>query len=45
VFLALAGAYATLGGLYPVAVGLGLAFGAHWSLVPAICSDMFGGCL
>jgi hypothetical protein len=43
VFLALAAAYTTLTGLYPVAVGLGLAFGAHWSLVPAICSDVFGG--
>lgn len=38
-----AAAHASLSQLYPVAALLGLLFGSHWSLVPAICSDMFGG--
>lgn len=33
---------ATLGQLYAVSILLGLVFGAHWSLLPAITSDAFG---
>lgn len=33
---ALACAYATLGQLYVISLLLGAAFGAHWSLLPAI---------
>ncbi|WIA09948.1 hypothetical protein OEZ85_010161 [Tetradesmus obliquus] len=39
---ALAVAYADLGHLYVLSVLLGVAFGAHWSLLPAITSDLFG---
>ncbi|GBF87528.1 MFS general substrate transporter [Raphidocelis subcapitata] len=40
--VSLATAYASLAALYPMAVLMGLLFGSHWSLVPAICSDLFG---
>jgi hypothetical protein len=40
--VSLATAYASLEALYPAAVLMGLLFGSHWSLVPAICSDLFG---
>jgi hypothetical protein len=33
---ALANAYASLGGQYVISLALGAAFGAHWSLLPAI---------
>ncbi|KAI8475459.1 MAG: Nodulin-like-domain-containing protein [Monoraphidium minutum] len=38
----LAAAYSGLAALYPVTVVMGLLFGSHWSLVPAITSDLFG---
>eukprot|EP00879_Flechtneria_rotunda_P016105 GHRR01016846.1.p1 GENE.GHRR01016846.1~~GHRR01016846.1.p1 ORF type:complete len:649 (+),score=200.09 GHRR01016846.1:867-2813(+) len=38
----LAVAYADIGHLYVISILLGVAFGAHWSLLPAISSDLFG---
>lgn len=38
----LAVAYANLSHLYVISLLLGMAFGAHWSLLPAITSDLFG---
>lgn len=38
----LAVAYANLSHLYVISILLGLAFGAHWSLLPSITSDLFG---
>lgn len=35
-------AVSELSDLYVVSVVAGLAFGAHWGLIPAITSDMFG---
>ena len=40
--MALACAFATLPALIPAAVFAGLAFGAHWSLIPALASELFG---
>ena len=40
--VALACAFATLPALIPAAVFAGLAFGAHWSLIPALASELFG---
>ena len=40
--VALACAFATLPALIPAAVLAGLAFGAHWSLIPALASELFG---
>jgi hypothetical protein len=38
----LAAAYCTLAELYIVTVVVGLLFGGHWSLAPAISADLFG---
>ena len=35
-------AYANLASLYFISLCMGLSFGAHWSLLPAITSDVFG---
>ncbi len=40
--VSLACAFATLPALIPAAVFAGLAFGAHWSLIPALASELFG---
>eukprot|EP00878_Enallax_costatus_P039669 GHUV01045545.1.p1 GENE.GHUV01045545.1~~GHUV01045545.1.p1 ORF type:complete len:201 (+),score=45.81 GHUV01045545.1:588-1190(+) len=40
--VSLAVAYADLTQLYVISLLLGLAFGAHWSLLPAIMSELFG---
>lgn len=40
--VALACAFAPLPLLCPAAVVAGLAFGAHWSLIPALASELFG---
>ncbi len=42
VCVALACAFAPLPLLCPVAVIAGLTFGAHWSLIPALASELFG---
>lgn len=39
---ALATAYCSLDRLPLVTLLLGLCFGSHWSLMPAVCSDLFG---
>ena len=40
--VALACAFAPLPALVPAAVFAGIAFGAHWSLIPALASELFG---
>ena len=35
-------AYASLDGLYPLAVLSGFAFGGHWALFPSYASELFG---
>lgn len=41
--LAVGGAAASdLGDLYAVSLVAGLAFGAHWGVIPAVTSDLFG---
>ena len=40
--VALTCAFAPLPTLSPAAVLAGLAFGAHWSLIPALASELFG---
>lgn len=40
--VALLTAYARLNHLYVISIMLGFVFGAHWSLLPAITSDVFG---
>ena len=35
-------AYAPMRGLFPLAAAAGLAFGAHWSLLPSLASELFG---
>ena len=40
--VALACAFAPLPALVPAAAFAGIAFGAHWSLIPALASELFG---
>jgi MFS family permease len=40
--VSLGAAFATLPSLYFISLCMGLTFGAHWSLLPAITSDIFG---